>query len=64
MTIARLMYNRKEYVIIFDEYDTLDTVQCGDKFLSTKNKVVKKIMAHSESIRRGNIPEGFQKVKR
>lgn len=53
----------KIYIITFDEYETLDTVECNGKFLSTKNAVVKQIVNHADSIRYGNIPQGFNKVR-
>ena len=54
----------KVYTISFDEYQELDTVEKDGKFLFSTNRVVKKIITHADSIRRGNIPEGFKKVKK
>lgn len=55
----------KIYIISFDDYyGDLDTVESEGKFLSLKNKVVKSILVHEDEIRRGDIPKGFNKVRR
>lgn len=59
---TKLKFDRKVYEITFDEYNDLDTVECEGKFLSTKNKVVKKIVANADDIRYGFIPAGFSKT--
>lgn len=57
-----LQKDGKVYTITFDEYGDLDTVECGGKLLSLKNKVVKSVLVHEDEIRSGLVPKGFQKV--
>lgn len=48
----------KIYVITFDKYGDLDTVE--QRLVST-NRVVKQIINHADEIRQGKIPQGFKK---
>lgn len=59
---AELKKNGKVYIITFDEYGDLDTVECEGNLLSTKNAVVKSVLANEKQIRAGLIPKGFEKV--
>lgn len=54
----------KVYNIRYDEYGELDTVHCEGKALSTKNRVVKRILNNADTIYRGFIPTGFNKVRK
>lgn len=59
----RLMFDGKVYGVTFDECGVVDTVIADGKPLSTRNRVVKKILSNADRILAGAIPAGFSKVE-
>lgn len=62
MITSSLKKKGKTYKVTFDEYGDVDTIECGGKFLSTKNAVVKIILNNADIILRGRIPDGFERA--
>ena len=58
----RLDKNGKLYILTYDEYNVLDTIECDGKLLVSTHHVAKRIVVNSDKIIRGSIPKGFTKV--
>ena len=55
MTIA-LIKDKKEFILTFDEYNDLDTVECQGVFLHSRNRYVQQILNNLDDIKAHNLP--------
>ena len=65
MNTLTLVKDKKDFILTFDEFGDLDTVECQGVLLSTRNKYVQQILNNLEDIQMRNFPVcGFsRKIK-
>lgn len=58
-----LTKDKKEFILSFDAYGDLDTVECQGVMLSTRNRYVQQILNNLEDIKARDFPVcGFSRV--
>ena len=65
MSTITLTKDKKDFILTFDEYGDLDTVECQGVQLSTRNRYVQQILNNLEDIQQRIFPVcGFTRTKK